>query len=166
MKKEPNEENIYNRVVAEGFIREGEPNFSELLALGKYIRQTEGYGEKNIIKWLVEFCKKEDEFFNSVTSASLLESVARAAIKNAEFRKISFPIRIMMNSAGRSGAIPTTQISLPLSRSFCVMVDSSQRTKYASSGVAPINALSFHIVNRKFLIFCRIFRGITNSMFQ
>jgi len=97
MKKEPNERSSYERVVQSGFVREGDPNFSELLALAKNIRQTKGYGTKNIIKYLTSFCLGEDEFFNPILSANLLNSVARAAIKNTEFRRINFPIRIVQD---------------------------------------------------------------------
>ena len=44
------------------------------------------------------------------------------------------------NSAGFSGAKPTTTTTIPFSMSSCVIVVASQRTKYAASGVVPWNA--------------------------
>jgi hypothetical protein len=42
---------------------------------------------------------------------------------------VQIPIRKMTNSAGRTGATPTTHTRRPLSRSSCVMVVRSQRTE-------------------------------------
>ena len=44
------------------------------------------------------------------------------------------------NSAGLSGAKPTTMFTIPRSMSFCVVVSLSHLTKYASRGVVPWNA--------------------------
>ena len=57
---------------------------------------------------------------------------------------VHWPMRKMTNSAGLVGATPIRQISRPLSRSFWVMVVRSQRTKKASSGLAPSSAPSCH----------------------
>ena len=45
-----------------------------------------------------------------------------------------------MNSAGRTGATPISQTSRPLSRSSCVIVERSHRTKNASSSCGPCSA--------------------------
>ena len=42
---------------------------------------------------------------------------------------VHWPMRKMTNSAGRSGATPMRQMSRPLSRSFCVIVERSHFTK-------------------------------------
>src|SRR5262249_8236337 len=44
---------------------------------------------------------------------------------------------ITTNSAGLSGAKPTWMFTMPRLMSFCVVVDASQFTKYASRGDAP-----------------------------
>src|SRR5665647_878723 len=58
-------------------------------------------------------------------------------------------MRKTTNSAGLTGAMPITQISLPLSISSAVIVDASQRTKKACSGLAPGKAPTFHSFRRK-----------------
>lgn len=142
MKREPDESKIYDKVIAEGFIRENEPSFSELLALGKYIRQTKGYGEKNIIKWLVEFCKRDNEFFNSVTSSNLLGAVARAVIKNTEFRKINFPIKIFQGEIDLIRKIRNFKYQIILLASL-VVAKSSGNPKLFSDKPNQI----FHIID-------------------
>ena len=42
---------------------------------------------------------------------------------------VQSPMRIMTNSAGLTGATPTTTINLPLSMSVCVIVVQSHLTK-------------------------------------
>src|SRR5262249_49432687 len=49
-------------------------------------------------------------------------------------------MRKMTNSAGLTGAMPTSQISMPASISASVIVVRSQRTKNASSCVSPRSA--------------------------
>src|ERR1051326_873063 len=59
------------------------------------------------------------------------------------------PMRKMTNSAGRKGATPIRQTSRPLSRSFCVIVERSQRTKKDFSGLSPRSAPICHSFRRK-----------------
>src|SRR5947209_8601625 len=47
---------------------------------------------------------------------------------------------ITTNSAGFSGAKPTTTFTIPRSMSFCVVVSLSHLTKYAEAAVVPWNA--------------------------
>lgn len=56
-----------------------------------------------------------------------------------------------MNSAGFTGAMPTMMLTRPLSRSSCVVVVSSTRTKNASSGLEPKSAPARHCEVRKFV---------------
>ena len=62
----------------------------------------------------------------------MVRSLLRLRVSAAS--AVFWPMRKMTNSAGFSGATPIRQISRPLSRSFCVIVLRSQRTKNASSG--------------------------------
>src|SRR5690606_2341634 len=80
----------------------------------------------------------------SVTSASLLPLPPLQAHSAVADPPRHCATRKITNSAGRAGATPTTTMSLPVSKSADVIVVSSQRTKYASSGVRPISAPSFH----------------------
>src|SRR6476469_1975589 len=64
-------------------------------------------------------------------------------------------IRKITNSAGKTGATPTTQTSRPLAMSSSVMVERSQVTKNASSAVVPASAPPRHTVVRKFDTVCR-----------
>ena len=87
----PNEEALLKDVLENGFSRE-RPLFKELLVLAKQMRQERGYGEKNIVKRLSIIWKEHDEFFNEVLEERRLYSVAKAAIKNPEFRKPQYPL--------------------------------------------------------------------------
>lgn len=63
-----------------------------------------------------------------------------------------WPISIIMNSAGFSGAIPITHTSRPASRSSCVIVLASHLTKKASRGVEPCRAPCCQSFRRNFSI--------------
>lgn len=93
MKKVVDEEHLFKDIRENGFNR-GHPTFQELLVIAKYIRQEHGYGQKNIIRELIIFCKDRDKYFNPILSESLLERVARSAVQNSNFRKPNFPINI------------------------------------------------------------------------
>ena len=60
------------------------------------------------------------------------------------------------NSAGFSGAKPTTMLTMPLSMSVCVVVSASHLTKNASRGVVPANAPCWKRVLRNEPTFSRI----------
>src|SRR5262249_41114219 len=74
---------------------------------------------------------------------------ALAPSRQARLSAVFCPIRKITNSAGLSGATPIRQTMRPLSRSFCVMVVRSQRTKYASSGLLPSRWPLLNSLNRK-----------------
>ena len=65
-------------------------------------------------------------------------------------------MRKITYSAGLVGDTPIRQIMRPLSRSFCVIVVRSHRTKYASSGLSPSSAPSRHNTSRKSSTLCRM----------
>ena len=57
---------------------------------------------------------------------------------------------MITNSAGLSGAKPTTMLTMPRLMSFCVVVSASHLTKYASRGVCPLEcALAEEIVHER-----------------
>src|SRR5437016_2530540 len=62
-----------------------------------------------------------------------------------------WPMRMITNSAGFTGAMPTSMISRPLSMSSWVMVVRSHLTKNACSGLLPISAPSRHARVRNWL---------------
>lgn len=144
MKKQPNEEEIYKRILLEGFTRDGNPSFAELLSLAKHIRQKEGFGERNIVRWLTDFCKKEDEFFNGITSEGLLASVARAAIKNTEWRKINFPIKIVQDEVNAIRKVKSYKHQLLLLSSLVVAKSTGNQRIFSTNStlIAHIIELS------------------------
>ena len=94
MKKIVDEEELYYRILEDGFSRGGHPTYKELLVVAKHIRQDKGYGEKNIVRGLSTFCEDRNPNFNFDLTETLLIKVARAAIKNSEFDKVNLPIYI------------------------------------------------------------------------
>ena len=81
-----------------------------------------------------------------------LSQSAIAVYSVAALPPAHWAIRNITNSAGFTGAMPITQINLPLSISSCVMVVLSHFTKNASSGFVPIRAPSFQTVVRNWVI--------------
>ena len=105
MKKITDEETLFLDILEGGFSRGNHPVFQELLVVAKHIRQTKKYGERNIVKELALFCEERNPYFNFTLSESMFIKVAKAAIKNPQFKKPKFPIYISTNELERISTV-------------------------------------------------------------
>jgi hypothetical protein len=94
LKKIVDEEELYLKILEEGFSRWGHPTYRELLVVAKRIRQIKGFGEKNIVGELIAFCEDRNPNFNFDLEEAVFGKVARQSIKNSEWDKVSLPIHI------------------------------------------------------------------------
>jgi len=105
LKKITNEETLFLEILEGGFSRGNHPVFQELLVVAKHIRQTKKFGQRNIVKELAKFCKERNPYFNFTLSESLFVKVAKAAIKNPQFKKPKFPIYISTKELDRISTV-------------------------------------------------------------
>ena len=130
MKKIMDEEELYLKILRDGLSRASHPVFQELLVVAKHIRQNKGYGEKNIIKELASFCSERNPYFNFTLSETTLIKVAKAAIRNPEFRKPRFPIGISLDEIEKIRSVKNFSYQLLLLASLIHAKSSGSSTVF------------------------------------
>lgn len=81
-----------SQIILENGFRNGRTNYRDLLLVAKYYRWSLSYKTKRIEKELIDFCVKNDKYFNRVLCQNLLDVVIK---QSAKYKlRIIMPVQI------------------------------------------------------------------------